>query len=82
MYEKLPMSRLQAWTLESRTRYALVWGGINAAVVSSLGLWLSDFSVGRALFVAALALLVGGLAQWLIWYPRAKRKLTTPPAGS
>jgi hypothetical protein len=75
------MGRFQAWTLESRARYALVWGSINAITVSAVlvGGRLSDFSVGRALRYVALGLVIGVLAQGLIWYPRAKRKLANPP---
>ena len=78
------MSRLRAWTLESRTRYALVWGGINAAAVFSIILVIrsSYISVGRALSYMALAFVVNVLGQALIWYPRAKRRLTTHPRMS
>ena len=75
------MSRLQAWTLESRTRYALVWGGINAALFGGLMLLLATFGDRTARYAvesAALALVISVLAQGFIWYPRAKRKLTTP----
>ena len=78
MYEKqVGPGRLQAWTLESRTRYALVWGGVNAAILYSLILLASpsDISVGRALFFTSLAV----LAQGLIGYPRVKRKVTNTP---
>ena len=74
------MSRLQAWTLESRTRYALVWGGINAAVLGGLMFLLATFgdTPNRfALEFTALALVISPLAQGFIWYPRAKRRLTT-----
>ena len=76
------MSRLQAWTLKSRTRYMLVWGGINAAVVGGLMLLLATFgerTVRYAVEFTALALVVSVLAQGFIWYPRAKRRLTTHP---
>ncbi len=73
------MSRLQAWSLESRTRYAVVWGGINAAIICSVYLLarLPEVSVDRALRYAVLATVIGVLAQGLIGYPIAKRKLTT-----
>lgn len=75
MHEKQAgVGRFQVWALESRTRYALVWGGINAAILYSLHLLASpsEVSVGRALFLTALAV----LAQGWIWYPRTKRKVS------
>ena len=74
------MGRLQAWALGSRTRYALVWGGINAAVWGALMALEATFgekSVRSAVALTAVALVVGVLAQGFIWFPRAKRKLTT-----
>ena len=78
MHEKQGGSgRFQAWTLESRTRYALVWGGINAAIIwSVILLATSEVSVGYVLLFTAVAV----LAQGSIWYPRAKRKVTNPQA--
>lgn len=75
------MGRLRAWSLESRTRYAFVWGGINAATVCSvmIAVGFSEISFGRAVSIIALGLVLSVLSQGLIWYPRAKRKLTTRP---
>lgn len=71
------MGRLQAWSLESRTRYALLWGGINAAIISSLLLVsrLSYISVGRVLSYLVVAFAVNALAQGFIGYPIARRRL-------
>ena len=59
-------------------RYALVWSGINIAILFAILATLSDISIERALLlalpVAAIHILVNG---W-IWYPRDKRKLTAP----
>ena len=75
------MGRFQAWTLESRVRYALVWGLINSAAVSAVYVVarVSDPSAGRTLRYAGLGLVIAVLAHGLIWYPRAKRKLADPP---
>lgn len=65
---------LDEWTLESRWRYALVWGGLNVLVVGGLIALFSSLD-GKDLLVAALAPLVISLAaQAFIWYPRAKQK--------
>ena len=71
------MGRFQVWTLESRTRYALAWGAINAATVGSLyvAARYSEISAGSTLRYLALGLVLGVLAHWFIWYPRALRKL-------
>jgi hypothetical protein len=83
VHEKLPGSgRFQAWTLESRTRYALVWAGVNALVVLGLGVLLGSLSVQHALLLAIPAVLVGALVHGWLWYPRAKPKLITPPRES
>ncbi len=76
MYEKLPagQNRFWAWTLESRTRYALVRGGIYAIAYSLAILMFSssqNLSVRRVLFITAFAVLAQGF-----WYPRAKPKVT------
>ena len=81
MYEKLPMSRsqarIQAWTLESRTRYALVWGGINVLIVGGLLVALGSLSVPRDLWILIPVVLIHLLLQGWISYPRAKQRLTT-----
>ncbi len=73
------MSRLQAWALESRTRYALVWGGMNAATVCSVYVLarFPEISVGRVVRYVVLGIVIAATAHALIWYPIAKRKLTT-----
>ena len=69
------IGRFYAWTLESRPRFALVQGGINAALVSSIHLLgrLPDLSADHALSFTALGLPLSVAAQ-TFWYPRAKRK--------
>ena len=78
------MGRFQAWTLESRTRYALVQGGINAGIVCSivLGASFPRINVWRALSYVLLGFVVAVLLQGLIWYPRVKRKHSTSEASS
>lgn len=74
------MGRLQAWTLASRARYALVWGGITAVTFCSIRVLARypHISLGSVLsyglVVMALTVVVRAL-----WYPRAKRSLATRP---
>ena len=74
------MGRFQAWTLESRARYALVWGAINVAILASISLTVRfpELYVGRALAVVFWGLPLSVSVQGLIGYPRAKRKLSSP----
>ena len=74
MYEKLPMTRLQAWTLESRTRYALVMSGINVLIVGGMLVAFESVSLPRDLLILIAATLMSVLVHGWIWYPRAKRK--------
>ena len=80
MYEKLPMTRLQArlqaWTLESRIRYALVMGGINVLIVGGMLVAFGSLSLPRDLLVVIPVTLVSVLVNGWVWYPRAKRKFT------
>ena len=69
---------LTEWTLVSRTRYALVWGSINVLVVFGLMLLSGYVSVQRLLLLGIPIALLSCLAQAFIWYPRAKKKVTTP----
>lgn len=73
------MSRLRAWTLESRGRYALVWGGVNATTVCSVVLLAgsSEISARRVVAYALAAFVASVSAQALIGYPRANRNLPT-----
>ncbi len=71
--------RLTAWTLVSRTRYALVWTGVNAVVVLGLMALFGSYSMRSVLPFAIPVVLISFLLNGWIWYPRAKRKLTTRP---
>ena len=75
------MSRFQIWTLESRIRYALVWGAFFAVSYGSIYVLARypEIVAERALTHIAWAFLVSVLAQGLIGYPLAKRKLTKRP---
>ena len=78
MYEKIGPSRLQAWTLESRTRYALVQTAISAGIVLGISVLSRGFDTLSDDFwvVIVVAVIAFVLNAW-VWYPRAKRKLTT-----
>lgn len=67
---------LREWTLESRARYALVWGGLNIAVITGLAAVFGDRSGSELLLLAITGLVIAGLAQAFIWYPRAKQRAT------
>ena len=67
---------LNEWTLVSRTRYALVWTGVNGLVVFGLIALFGSFSLPDVLWFAIPALVLSFLMQGWVWYPRAKRRLT------
>ena len=78
MYEKIGTSRLQAWALESRTRYALVWGGIIPVLtVGGMSVPFGSLSLPRDLLIVFPVTLISLLVHGCIWYPRQKRRLTT-----
>lgn len=79
MYEKIGTSRLQAWTLESRLRYALVQAGMAILIVSGLAFAFGSLSLPRDLLFVIPVALISLLVHGWIGYPRAKRKLTTHP---
>ena len=67
--------QLRAWTMESRIRFALVWGGLNALVVIGLTAMFGSLSGSTLLWLALAGFVLSFLAQALIWYPLAKRKV-------
>lgn len=66
---------VREWSLESRWRYALVWGGLNFLVVFGLIAMFGSLSVPGILPVAIAAVIIAGLVHAYIWYPIAKRKV-------
>lgn len=73
VHDPIPPGRLTSWTLASRTRYALTWGG--AAVVGGFGIAALNGGVSRDyLLVAVPVALVALLVHAWVWYPRAKRR--------
>lgn len=72
-----PGGGLTAWTLESRWRYALLWGGLGALVVVGLAALFGSRSGSDILWLGIGGLLIAVLAQALIWYPRAKAKASS-----
>ena len=65
---------LDEWTMESRMRYALVWGGLNFFVVFGLMALFSSLEGAELLWPAVAAFVISVAAQAFIWYPRAKAK--------
>ena len=65
---------VREWTLESRWRYALVWGGLNVLVVGGLIATFGSLSVPELLPLAVAGLVIAGLVNAFVWYPRAKQK--------
>ena len=65
---------LREWTLESRVRYGLVWGGLSVLVVGGLTAMFGSLSVPELLLLALAGLVIAGLVHALIWYPRAKQR--------
>ena len=75
MYEKLGESRLQAWALESRTRYALVQTAISAGIVLGLGAFFGGIdSLSDNMWFTIVVVLIAFVLNAWVWYPRAKRK--------
>jgi hypothetical protein len=76
-YRRRPPAKpgLRDWTLVSRTRYALVWTGVNLVVVFGILVVTGALSFRSASLLAIPALLVGFLINGWIWYPLAERKL-------
>lgn len=80
MYEKIGPSRLQAWALVSRTRYGLVQTAISGAIVLGINTFSNGIdSLLENLWLVILVVLIAFALNAWVWYPRAKRRLTTRP---
>ena len=80
MYEKIGNSRLQAWALVSRTRFALFQTASSAGIVLGLSaLFQGIESLRENLWFVIVVVLIAFLLNAWVWYPRAKRRLTTRP---
>lgn len=73
------MSRFQAWTLGSRTRYALAWGATNAAILCAVVVLVRfpEVDAESALPYVLVGFPLNVVVQALIGYPLAMRKHST-----
>lgn len=71
----------QERTVGSRTRYALVWTGLNTLVVFGILIPAGALAVRTAVLwgIPLVLMTLTFLLQGWVWYPRAKQKLTTEP---